>query len=337
MGTLTIKHNITMKRCIFYLFIMVATALSTSCRENAPKTSVGEPYEVFVICDDQPWDSYIKAATSEVLEANVPGLVRPEKYFHIVDHDNFKDTNDVERKHSNLLAVNIDPTASKTTMVISRDVHAAPQSVVTITSPSAVEAAQYIYDHGMEIREAFEHNERLIHFKTLSATNSAEPINIVRELTGLDMHIPGGFAVARPKEDIMKWFIRKYSNKQQHIFVYTEPCDDINTLSVESIEQSLDNHLGIISVKDEEGSYMCISKERPIYVTAKSINDRVWYETRCCWRVEGYPMGGPLTSYSTYDEANKRLITIAFALFSPEQMQRHDMAQLESLMFLIKK
>lgn len=330
-----------MRRNLLYIFLIVAVAATAlaGCRNrrgNAPKTSVGEPYELFVICDDTAWENHIKEAVKETLECYVPGLSRPEKYFHVVDHADMDSVNEVERMHSNILAIRIDPTFSTPVMTESQDVNATAQLVITINAASAIEAAQFIYANGWDIREKFEHNERLIHFRTLTATKSEMPIEIIKNLTGIEMHVPGGFFVAKPKEDVLEWFVRKYDNKQQHIFVFTDPCEDINAVSKEQLIALVDSHIGVISVKDEEGSYMCISQNKESLIEARDINGRVWYELRCGWRVEGYTMGGPMVSYTTYDDANKRLITIAFALFSPEQHQRHDMAQLESLIYLTK-
>lgn len=337
------KHYNTMKRSILYLLIMVATLVSTGCREqfdkatggnSTPKTSIGEPYEVFVICNDNHWESYIKDVAKMVLEDEVPGLVRPEKFFHVVDHKSFEAVNDMERKHSNILAVRIDATNESTRHDVAKDVNATMQTIVTVHSPSVERAAEYILDHGADIRQSFEDNERAIHHKTVASTVSEEPKRIAKEVTGLDIHIPGGFSVAKPKEDIMKWFVRKYDNKAQHIFIFTEPCEDFNTFI--GFEDIVDKRLNIISVEDEEGTAMGISKERPFYLDIKEINGRRWYEARCCWTVEGYPLGGSMVCYYTYDAERKQIITIVFALFSPEQMHRHDMAQLESLIYLIK-
>lgn len=322
---------------------MIAALVNIGCREqfnkatggnNTPKTSIGEPYELFVICNDNHWESHIKEAASLVLEDEVPGLVRPEKFFHIVDHKSFDDVNDVERKHSNILVVRIDPTNDSTSINVAYDVNATMQTIVTVHSPAVTDAAQCIIDCGHEIRKAFEDNERTIHHKSVASTISEEPTRIAKETTGLNIHIPGGFSVAKPKEDIMKWFVRKYDNKTQHIFVFTEPCEDFNTFI--DFEKIVNKRLNIISVEDEEGTAMRISPDRQFYLDLKDINGRRWYEARCCWDVEGYPLGGSMVCYYTYDAENKRIITIAFALFSPEQPHRHDMAQLESLMYLIK-
>ena len=329
--------------------MMVAALATMGCREqfnkatgeggnSSPKTSIGEPYEVFVICNDSHWESHIKEAATMVLEDEVPGLVRPEKFFHIIDHKSSDQANDLERKHSNILAVRIDVTNEKASINISEDVYATHQVIVTVHSPSVAEAAQCIIDCGDVIRKAFDDNERTIHHKHLCGSISEEPIKIVKNLTGLDMHIPGGFSVAKPSKNILKWFVRKYANKAQHIFVFTEPCEDINNMTPDDLEKVVDDHIGVITVEDEEDTSMRISKSRPFYFNPepKVFNGRNWYEARCCWDVDGYPLGGSMVCYYHYDEANKRLITIAFALFSPEQPHRHDMAQLESLMYLVK-
>lgn len=332
-----------MKRNILYLLMMAATIVSTGCREQlekstgdnqSPKTSVGEPYEVFVICNDSHWESDIQNATALALEDTVPGLVRPEKFFHVVDHKSFDAVNDVERKHSNILVVRIDVTNESASLHFSYDVNATNQTIATVHAPSVAAAAQCIVDCAETIRDEFERNERTIHHKRVAATVSEGPKRMVKELTGLDMHIPGGFSVAKPKEDIMKWFVRKYDNKAQHIFVFTEPCDNVEEFT--AYEEIVDKHLNIVSVEDEEDTHMQISKEHPFYLDNKEINGRIWCEARCCWSVAGYPLGGSMVCYYTYDAKNKQIITIVFALFSPEQTHRHDMAQLESLIYLIK-
>ncbi len=334
-----------MKRSIIYLLTITIALIAVGCdgiyynkhnRASNIKTSIGEPYELFVICNDTPWNNYIKEAVADVLECEVPGLSRPEKYFHVVDHANFKDATDLERKHTNLLAINIDPTSGETSMYIKKDVYSTPQVLATITAPSAKDAAEYIRNNEFEVREAFENSERIVNLQTLTASSSPEAMKLLKETTGIDMHITGGFSVAKPKDDTMKWFVRKYTNKIQHIFAFVEPCDDINNLSGTALEAMLDKRLGVIPSKGVENSYMCINKQRKIYISAKDINGRTWYELRGCWRVEGDQMGGPLVSYSTYDNDKKELITIVFAMYSPEIYQRRDMAQMENMIFLTR-
>ena len=331
-----------MRRNIIYLMTILTAVTMLSCggrtnnkSNHITNSGIGEPYELFVICNDNNWERGIKDAVAEVLECEVPGLSRPEKYFHVVDHKSFDDVSDLERKHTNLLVVNIDPTETEASMLITPNVYASPQVVAKIYAPTTEAAAEFIRNEAVAMREAFESSERTLHLQILNATSSDEPMRLLKEATGIDMHIPGGFNVAKPKDKDLLWFVRYYPAKIQHIFAYTEPCDDINTLSANSLEASLDKHLGVIPSAAED-SYMCISKYRKIYVMAKDINGRTWYELRGCWRVEGDTMGGPLVSYSTYDEAKRELVTIVFAMYSPEIYQRNDMAFMESMIFLTK-
>lgn len=326
-----------MRRNLLCLMVIATTLMAISCRgtRSQSKSSIGEPYELFVICDDAHWNNHIKDAVSHVVEQEVPGLSRPEKYFHIVDQANFKDVSNLERKHTNILVVQIDPRTTETSMMIKRDVYSAPQVMATIYAGSVEEAKAFILNEDEAVREAFENSERTIHLQTLTASQSDEPMRLLKETTGIDMHIPGGFSVGSPKDDSLKWFVRKYANKIQHIFAFVEPCDDINSLSGATLEAMLDKRLGVIP-SAAENSYMCINKYREIFIKAKEINGRVWYELRACWRVEGDQMGGPLVSYSTYDPTKRELITIVFAMYSPEIAQRNDMALMESMIFLAK-
>lgn len=315
--------------------LIATTVMAMSCKKtrSGAKNSIGEPYEVFVICEDTHWNSHIKGAVIDVLEKEVPGLSRTEKYFHVVDQANFKDVSDLERKHTNILVVKIDPTLPKTSMMLKQDVYSTPQVMATISARSVDEAVEFLVKEEEAVREAFEFSERTIHLQTLTASQSEEPMRLLKETTGIDMHIPGGFSVGKPDDPTMNWFVRNYANKIQHIFAFTEPCDDINILSAEGLEAILDKRLSVIH-SAADGSSMCISKYRNIYITSKNINNRDWYELRGCWRVEGDQMGGPLVSYSTYDEAKRELITIVFAMYSPEIDQRRDMALMESMIHL---
>ena len=326
-----------MRRSIICLLAIITALTFISCRghRGQAKNSIGEPYEVFVICNDGHWNNYIKGAVADVLEGEVPGLSRPEKFFHVVDQANFEEVSDLERKHTNLLVVQVDPTLTETSMMIKQDVYATPQVMATISARTVEEAMEFILNEEVAVREAFESSERTIHLQTLTASQSDEPMRLLKETTGIDMHIPGGFSVGSPKDNSLKWFVRKYANKIQHIFAFTEPCADINALSADYLESMLDKRLGVIP-SAAENSHMCINKYRMIYIMAKEINGRVWYELRGCWRVEGDQMGGPLVSYSTYDPAKRELITIVFAMYSPEIAQRNDMALLESMIFLTK-
>ncbi len=330
-----------MRRNIIYLLTIVTAMTMLSCisrtksNNNITNSGIGEPYELFVICNDNSWERGVKDAVAEVLECEVPGLSRPEKYFHVVDQASFDEVSDLERTHTNLLAVHIDPTETEASMIITPNVYASPQVLAKIYAPTTEAAAEFIRNEAVAVREAFEASERTLHLQILNATSSDEPMRLLKEATGIDMHIPGGFNVAKPKDKDLQWFVRYYPTKIQHIFAYTEPCDDINTLSANSLEASLDKHLGVVP-SAAEGSYMCISKYRDVYIMAKEINGRTWYELRGCWRVEGDQMGGPLVSYTTYDQAKRELITIVFALYSPEIYQRNDMAFMESMIFLTK-
>ena len=326
-----------MRRSLLCLMVIATTLMAISCRgtRSQSKSSIGEPYELFVICDDAHWNNHIQDAVSRVVEQEVPGLSRPEKYFHIVDQANFKDVSNLERKHTNILVVQIDPRTTETSMMIKHDVYSTPQVMATIYAGSVEEAKAFILNEEEAVREAFENSERTIHLQTLTASQSDEPMRLLKEATGIDMHIPGGFSVGSPKDDSLKWFVRNYTNKIQHIFAFVEPCDDINSLSGAALEAMLDKRLGVIP-SAAKNSYMCINKYREIFIKAKEINGRVWYELRACWRVEGDQMGGPLVSYSTYDPTKRELITIVFAMYSPEIAQRNDMALMESMIFLAK-
>ena len=73
-----------MKKNIFYL--LMATILLLSCDGNGKgstffkQTSVGQPYELLVVCEHDFWKAPAGEALDYVLKSDIPGLPQPEYY-----------------------------------------------------------------------------------------------------------------------------------------------------------------------------------------------------------------------------------------------------------------
>ena len=328
-----------MKRTFIFIIATLVFALSfvgcTVKPQQPAKTSIGMPYEAFVICDDEAWSGGVDSVVYRTLGARVLGLPRPESYFYIVDHKSPRMVSDMERKYANILSININAANTEPSLSVADNVYSRPQTVVTLNVPSAEAAEQYLEAYGGEICGLFEIGERN---RTLSSSRRSSTPKLIEALNdhiGIEMHIPAGFKRANSGDRSLLWFMRDYEKKAQYIFAFESQYTDPSDLTGEWLERMLINKLAVVH-STKPGAYMTISQTAPIYWSELEINDRTWYEMRGCWEVTFDQMGGPFVSFSTLDSETNTIKTIVFALYAPEEAQRGLMGELEYLIYTTK-
>lgn len=325
-----------MKR-ILYLFVasvMTIYAVGCTVKTKTPtKSSVGEPYDVMVVCDDEAWRGDLSMAVCDLLEEDAPGLTRPEGYFDIVRQVSHTAITDYERKYGNIFIVNTN-VAGEPSVELVRNRYSSPQLIVVLNTSSAEVATQYIETHADELRELFEAKERNFSNNYYAARPADQLVADFKQHTGIDMLIPSGFYKATTRDKELLWYIRDYKNKAQYIFAYSYPATDpAEDLTAKWLMLSLDNRLASISSKGAVGSYMGVNENGPAVTRNLVIKGREWVELRGWWEVNNDFMGGPFVSYSTYDAATNEITTIMFALYAPEDRQRNLLRELEHLIY----
>ena len=328
-----------MKRILILLIaILVSVTAFVSCTvkpQQAAKTSIGMPYEAFVICNDDAWNEGIDSVVYRTLGARVLGLPRPESYFYVVDHKNATMLTDMERKYSNILSININAAHTEPSLSVADNVYARPQTVVTLNAANADIAKAYLEAYGGEICGLFEIGERNRSLSASRRSSSPKLIEALNNHLGIEMHIPAGFKRANSGDRTLLWFMRDYEKKAQYIFAFESQYTDPSDLTGEWLERMLINKLAVVH-SDKPGAYMTISQTAPIYWSELVINDRTWYEMRGCWEVTFDQMGGPFVSFSTLDPETNTIKTVVFALYAPEEAQRGLMGELEYLIYTTK-
>lgn len=313
----------------------LALASCTTKPQQPSKTAIGSPYEAFVICDNDAWNSGLDSVVYRAVGARVLGLPRPESYFYVVDQMSQGELSTMERKYGNILSINISPANSEPGLMVADNVYARPQTIVTVNAPTVDAAKQFIAEHGGEICGLFEVGERNRSLINSRRSSSPTLMEEFKKHIGIDMHIPAGFSKANSGDRSLLWFMRDHEKKAQYIFAFETEYTDEKDLTGEWLERMIINKLAVVHT-DKPGSYMTISQSAPIYFSAMDINDRVWFEMRGCWEVKFDQMGGPFVSFSTLDEERQTIKTILFALYAPEEVQRGLMGELEYLIYTAK-
>lgn len=311
---------------------LIMAASCTTKPQTATKTAIGMPYESFVICDNEAWESGIDSALYRTVGARVAGLPRPESYFYILGHKSHAEASNMERKYGNLISINIDPVYTEPTLKVEDNVYARPQVVISVNAPTIESAKRFIEEHGAEIAGHFEIGERNRSLADSRRSSMPKLMEQFKKHTGIDMHIPAGFGRANSGDRSLLWFMRDYEKKAQYIFAFSQRYNGPEDFEGAALERMLINKLAVVH-SDKPGSRLTISQNAPIYWSEIVANGRLWYELRGCWEVTFDQMGGPFVSFSTLDEERGIITTIVFALYAPEEQQRGLMGELEYLIY----
>lgn len=311
---------------------LIMAASCTTKPQTASKTAIGKPYESFVICDNEAWESGIDSALYRTVGARVAGLPRPESYFYILGHKSHAEASSMERKYGNLISINIDPIYAEPTLKVEDNVYARPQVVISVNAPTIESAKRFIEEHGAEIAGHFEIGERNRSLADSRRSSMPKLMEQFKKHTGIEMHIPAGFGRANSGDRSLLWFMRDYEKKAQYIFAFSQRYNGPEDFEGAALERMLINKLAVVH-SDKPGSRLTISQNAPIYWSEIVANGRLWYELRGCWEVTFDQMGGPFVSFSTLDEERSIVTTIVFALYAPEEQQRGLMGELEYLIY----
>lgn len=340
-GTKCAKHITTMRK-VTIIIALLSTIILGGCRvESSPeaKTTVGKDYQVVVLCDNEAWQGDLSMAVCDLLEEDIPGLVRPESYFDIVKQVSSEEATDADKRHGILFTIKLIPSNETPSYKITQNIYAQPQLVLALTASNAEQAVEYIETHTDELREVMAASEREEYLKGAQRKPAKQLMADFAQATGYNMLIPSNFSKANPADDSLTWYIRDYKNKAQYIFAFTTDYNADENIEVQSkaIIEAIDLKFNTIASKDVAGSYMEIDPYRPIEVDMVDINGESMLELRGCWEVAHDYMGGSFTAYTLFDPTTSKATVIIFALYAPEDAQRNLMREMESLIYTLGK
>ena len=315
--------------------------LVVGCRvESSPETrsTAGKDYQVVVLCDNDIWEGDVADAVCELLEEDIPGLVRPQGYFDIVKQVPSNEATEFDKKYGIVLSVKISPSNEAPSYKVATNTYAQPQIIITIEAPTPTQAVEFIKANTEELREVMIASEREEYLKGAKRKPAKQLMEDFTQATGYTMLIPANFSKANPADETLTWYIRDYKNKAQYIFTFnTEYNAEAGVQSVSAdIVNAINAKFNTIASKDVNGSRMQINTYRDIVADIVEVNNHKLLELRGCWEVSTDYMGGSFTAYTIFDPATSTATVIVFALYAPEDSQRNLMHQLEDLIYTLE-
>ena len=329
------RHSTTILSAIAALLLVVG------CRvESSPETrsTAGKDYQVVVLCDNDNWEGDVADAVCELLEEDIPGLVRPQGYFDIVKQVPSNEATEFDKKYGIVLSVKVSPSNEAPSYKVATNTYAQPQIIITIEASTTAQAVEFIKANTDELREVMIASEREEYLKGAKRKPAKQLMEDFTQATGYTMLIPANFSKANPADETLTWYIRDYKNKAQYIFAFnTEYNAEAGVQSVSAdIVNAINTKFNTIASKDVNGSRMQINTYRDIVADIVEVNNCKLLELRGCWEVSTDYMGGSFTAYTIFDPATSTATVIVFALYAPEDSQRNLMHQLEDLIYTLE-
>ncbi len=317
--------------------VLLSCGLSMGCKAfrsvtDTTKTSQGAPYELIVVIDQPLWEGDLGTALRETFQAPIPYLMEEEPHFTMmrVPDTSYKG---LIADHRNILKVLVDPSVEVPEVGVRYNVTAAPQIVATLQGPTAAALTQFVSLNRETLAALFEAAERDRSIAFARQFNQPEHEKLIREMFGVEMHVPQGYVLAQRSDDFV-WFRYEFPTASQGFMLYSYPYEGAEAIDEASLLEARNRFVKRVP-GPSDGSYMTTATVFAPQYRMFRLEGRLWFEMRGFWDVEGDFMGGPFVSYTTIDTTTNRVLTLDTYVFSPKQPKRNYLRETEHLLYLM--
>ena len=254
-----------MKRLFLNLVVaLVAMSSIVGCdafySATSSDNSTGSPYEVVVVCEQQPWMSELGDTLQTILQQPVRELPTYQAMFDVmrVLPNNFKS---LTRHHRNIIVVNVNPEFAEPKIEAQYNATASPQIFLSVKGPDNHTLAQYLSDNRDNLLYVLEKAERDRRIDYSRKYYSKPLYDMVKQEFGIDMYIPDNFKM-RTQSDNMIWFSHELPVASQGFFIYKYPYTGPESLSVDALIKARNKFASRIP-GPADGSYMTTVTKLP--------------------------------------------------------------------------
>lgn len=298
-----------------YLTLLFATLTLMACnkgKQTMLPDSGGRPYEVVLIGDS---DSILY----KVLTAPIIALPQAEP---TLDVSIATAINSTLRLARNIVIVETDDKLNRIRIRYEHNVHAEPQLIVHINTPSmkALHDAMQHKDMADDIRNLLKRNEIQNAITQLEHKHNTTLEAEVQSMFGIKMHIPADMRASKKGKNFI-WISNDSPTAMTNICIYTSDNRD-------SVMQA--------NIKGEtDDMYMTTTKGS--VVTTKAIVDKKVRTIRHgLWEMYGDAMGGPFVQHIIKSQDNHTTIVAEAFVYAPGTKKRNLLLNTEAALYTIQ-
>ena len=317
------------------VLILAAVAILTavSCK-NGPRlmpSISGKAGEVVVVINKGYWGSDPGIALRSILAVDHPFLPQKEPLFTLVNIPE-NAFSSIFQVHRNIVIVNIKAEFEATKIVYQENVWAAPQIVITISSPDPKLAAEEMLKQSDKLTNSILQAERNRNISNAKKYEEKSLRALVTETFGGSPYYPTGYNLRKKTDDFI-WISYETTGTNQGIFIYKVPFKDSTDFTRENLI-NLRNSVMQLNVPGQlENTYMITNQLLEPGLKWITYKQRNFAELRGLWEVQNDFMGGPFVSHFFLDKEGKNIIGLEAFVYAPRYDKRNYLRQVESIIY----
>jgi hypothetical protein len=190
-------------------------------------------------------------------------------------------------------------------MVVRRDEFAKGQVAVFLFADTEKRLTEKINQNSDELREMFESIERKRLKNQLYAKRENQIEKAIAEKHDYSIKVPFGWDLAKNNEEFV-WFRLLEADKEQNIFIYSEPYTDQNIFQdIPALRDRITSKY----LRDSQKQNLFIQRQEqvPVFEDVVNFESKYAIKARGLWKINNNSLGGPFVSYTIVDEDQQKL------------------------------
>ncbi len=313
---------------------LLCAALACNNSNNALLMSSvsGKAGEVIVVVNKQYWDGQLGDTLRSALEREYRVLPQNEKMYDLVDVPPAK-FGRLFQSHRNIIILNISPEHAEPKIEVRRDVYAAPQIIIVISSPDEASATRFVYDERVKIVELLEQAERNRVIMNTKKYQDYKVRNTVMEMFGGAPYFPEGYTIRKITDNFV-WVAYDSRPAIQGVLIFSYPYTGQHNFNMENMMATQKAILKEQVPSSGEGSYMTIADSKTPELRFIKHHDLHFAELRGLWETTNPTfMGGPFVSHSFLNREGADVVVLMAFVYAPGKDKRNFMRQTEAFLY----
>ena len=307
--------------------LVLATACGPKKESSKPAIS-GAAGEIIVVITKAQWEGEAGSAIREVLADAYPYLPQKEAMFNLVNVPE-SGVNHLLRTHRNMLYLKIADTCA-CELKVRRDVWSAPQTMLIVSAPDAIAAAEFIRTNREAVVNTFEKAERDRSVANAKLYEDKGVRMTVEDMFGGSPWFPQGYSIKKQAEDFI-WISYETATTIQGILIYSYPYTGNYQFTPTALLERRNEFTHKHVPASAEGSYMIANPNIIPGYQMVSYNGISRREIRSLWDTQGDFMGGPFVSHAFLSRDGSRVIVAEGFVYAAKHKKRNYLRQVEAV------
>lgn len=319
------------------ILISIISSCATDSEPYVPASS-GTPGHILIIMENQKWKYGPGETVREVFNQPYEILPQGEPIFDY-SHIPPKAYSDLLNKSRNILIAKISVNVKKPEILISKNVYAKPQMIITVEAKNNEEFIDLFKKNANQIVYSLTKAERDRLINVYSKKFLDKKINKkLKSKHHINISVPLGYTLDVDSNNFV-WISRETPRSSQGILIWDYPYRDTLQLTLENLLNTRDSITKLYVPGPADSSYMTTERIIDPIFNEFMLNKKYAGIIKGLWKITGAKgvfMGGPFVEITIVDEKHGKLITADGYVYGGRNKKRELMRQVEAVLYTLK-